>query len=89
MVGDLANGRTVHSLAYLLASRKNVRMWLVAPEVVRMRKDILTFLKGKWPSAVPFSVIRAFMVYTVVAKHGCRGENEVTKLSTTYQNGHR
>ena len=40
MVGDLANGRTVRSLAYLLTKYKGVKVFFVAPEVVRMKDDI-------------------------------------------------
>lgn len=44
VVGDLANGRTVRSLCYLLAKYRNVRIYLIAPEVVRMREDIKEYL---------------------------------------------
>lgn len=44
MVGDLANGRTVRSLAYLLSMYDNVKMYFVAPSVVRMKDDIKSFL---------------------------------------------
>jgi aspartate carbamoyltransferase catalytic subunit len=44
VVGDLANGRTVRSLCYLLAKYRNVRIHMVAPEVVRMREDIKSYL---------------------------------------------
>lgn len=44
MVGDLANGRTVRSLAYVLSMYENVQMYFVAPDVVRMKSDIKTFL---------------------------------------------
>ena len=44
LVGDLANGRTVRSLAYLLSMYRNVTMYFVAPEVVRMKEDIKEFL---------------------------------------------
>lgn len=44
MVGDLAQGRTVRSLAYLLGKFENVRMWFVAPPPLRMKDDILTYL---------------------------------------------
>lgn len=44
VVGDLANGRTVRSLCYLLAKYRNVRIFMVAPEVVRMREDIKEYL---------------------------------------------
>jgi aspartate carbamoyltransferase catalytic subunit len=44
VVGDLANGRTVRSLCYLLAKYRNVRITMVAPPVVRMRDDIKAYL---------------------------------------------
>lgn len=40
MVGDLANGRTVRSLVYLLSKFPNNRFIFVAPDVVSMRDDI-------------------------------------------------
>ena len=40
MVGDLANGRTVRSLAYLLSKFKDVKLWFVAPPQVAMRGDL-------------------------------------------------
>ena len=40
IVGDLANGRTARSLAYLLSKYKDVELWFVAPPQVQMGKDI-------------------------------------------------
>lgn len=40
MVGDLANGRTVRSLAYLLSKYQGVKITFVAPQQVAMRQDI-------------------------------------------------
>jgi len=40
MVGDLANGRTVRSLTYLLSKYRDVRIWFVSPPQVAMRQDI-------------------------------------------------
>src|SRR5947209_5575004 len=40
IVGDLANGRTARSLAYLLSKYKDVELWFVAPGQVRMGQDI-------------------------------------------------
>ena len=37
LVGDLANGRTVRSLAYLLAKYNDVKIYFVAPGVVKMK----------------------------------------------------
>ena len=47
LVGDLANGRTVRSLAYLLSMYNGVKMYFVAPDVVRMKDDIKEFLTGR------------------------------------------
>ena len=44
LVGDLANGRTVRSLAYLLAKFEGVELYFVAPQVVAMRQDIKDYL---------------------------------------------
>lgn len=40
MVGDLFNGRTARSLAYLLSKYRDVEVWFVAPPQVAMRDDI-------------------------------------------------
>ena len=45
MVGDLANGRTVRSLSYLLGKYDKITIYFVAPEVVKMKQDIKTYLK--------------------------------------------
>ncbi|TMD17252.1 MAG: aspartate carbamoyltransferase, partial [Chloroflexi bacterium] len=44
MVGDLANGRTVRSLTYLLSKFKDVKVWFVAPPQVAMRDDLKAHL---------------------------------------------
>lgn len=45
MVGDLAQGRTARSLAYLLSKFRDIKMFFVAPEVLRMKEDILSHLR--------------------------------------------
>lgn len=45
MVGDLINGRTVHSLAYLLAKFKEVHIDFVSPDIFRIRQDIPKYLE--------------------------------------------
>lgn len=37
LVGDLANGRTVRSLAYLIAKYENIKIYFVSPDVVKMK----------------------------------------------------
>jgi len=44
MVGDLANGRTVRSLTYLLSKFKEIKIWFVAPPAVAMRDDLKAHL---------------------------------------------
>lgn len=50
MVGDLAQGRTVRSLAYLLSKFKDIKMYFVAPPLLKMKEDILEHLRehGTW-----------------------------------------
>lgn len=51
MIGDLLNGRTVHSLAYLLSKFDGVEMIFVSPDILRMKpslKDYLTEIGVKW-----------------------------------------
>ena len=44
MVSDLANGRTVRSLTYLLSKFKEIKFWFVAPPQVAMHDDLKTHL---------------------------------------------
>lgn len=44
-VGDLKNGRTVRSLAYLLGKYENVTMQFVSPEALRIGADIKAYLE--------------------------------------------
>ncbi|NWG10575.1 aspartate carbamoyltransferase [Candidatus Bathyarchaeota archaeon] len=45
-VGDLRYGRTVHSLAYAL-SLYNIELYLVSPEFLKMRREVLRTIKEK------------------------------------------
>jgi aspartate carbamoyltransferase catalytic subunit len=47
MVGDLAQGRTARSLAYLLSKFQDVRIYFVAPPLLKMKEDILEHLREK------------------------------------------
>jgi len=46
LLGDLLYGRTVHSLMYAL-SNYNVKLHLISPEQLRMRRDVLRDVEGK------------------------------------------
>jgi aspartate carbamoyltransferase catalytic subunit len=48
LVGDLRYGRTVHSLAYAL-SLYNIELYLISPETLRMRREVLQTIKEKIP----------------------------------------
>lgn len=52
MVGDLTYGRTVHSLAYLLAKFPGVRLHFVSPEALRIKPGIREYLERR---DVPFT----------------------------------
>ena len=43
-VGDLARGRTVRSLAYLLTNYKGVKQFFIAPPALQIKQDILDIL---------------------------------------------
>ena len=44
LVGNLLDGRTVRSLAYLLGKFERVKIYFVAPPTLQMRQDILDYL---------------------------------------------
>ena len=48
LLGDLRYGRTVHSLAYAL-SYYDVELYLVSPESLRMRREVLDEIREKIP----------------------------------------
>jgi len=63
LVGDLANGRTVRSLAYLLGKcYRDVKFYFVAPDVVKMKDDIKTWMGEKgifWEEATDLASVAA------------------------------
>jgi aspartate carbamoyltransferase catalytic subunit len=46
ILGDLRYGRTTHSLAYAL-SNYDVKLYLISPELLRMRREVLRYISGK------------------------------------------
>jgi len=48
LLGDLRYGRTVHSLAYAL-SNYDVELYLVSPDALRMRREVLEEIRGRIP----------------------------------------
>jgi aspartate carbamoyltransferase catalytic subunit len=47
MVGDLTYGRTVHSLSYMLANYRDVKVYYIAPDNVRIPKYVTDYLDEK------------------------------------------
>jgi aspartate carbamoyltransferase catalytic subunit len=47
MVGDLAQGRTVRSLTYLLSKFNDIKIYFVAPSLLKMKEDILEHLRER------------------------------------------
>ncbi len=46
LVGNLAEGRTVRSLAYLLGKFERVKLYFVAPKPLQMQEDIIHYLNN-------------------------------------------
>jgi len=55
IIGDLRYGRTVHSLAYAL-SLYNIELYLVSPESLKMRREVLETIKEKIPVTIRTSL---------------------------------
>lgn len=47
MVGDLLNGRTVHSLLKLLSLYKNNTLYLLAPKQLKLEKSFIEYISGR------------------------------------------
>lgn len=60
LVGDLRYGRTVHSLAYAL-SNYNVELYLVSPESLKMRREVLEEIRGKIPVIEETNIAKAIL----------------------------
>jgi aspartate carbamoyltransferase catalytic subunit len=90
MVGDLLYGRTVRSLAYLLAQQAGTRLYFVSPEQLRMSPDIKSWLREK---KIPFEETsrledvapRVDILYmTRIQKERFASEAEYLKLKGCY-----
>lgn len=47
MVGDLAYGRTVHSLSYILANYQDVMIYYISPDNVKIPPDVKRYMEEK------------------------------------------
>jgi aspartate carbamoyltransferase len=65
MLGDLKNGRTIHSLARLLSLYK-VKLNYVAPDILRMPEELIAELEGKGVDQVEATSLDAVLPETDV-----------------------
>lgn len=65
LVGDLRYGRAVHSLAYAL-SLFNVELYLVSPESLKMRREVLQTIKNRVPVTESTSLEKIIRVVDVL-----------------------
>lgn len=90
MVGDLANGRTIHSLSMLLSLYKEVKLIFVSPKALEIPSSLRVHLKNK---NVNFREVTALdevlpasdVVYqTRIQKERFKSENEYLKYSGAF-----
>ena len=91
LVGDLRYGRTVHSLAYAL-SLYDVELFLVAPDSLRMRREVLRSIQNKIPvtesSDLDKAVSLADVLYvTRIQKERFPDPAEYAKVKGVYKIG--
>lgn len=90
LVGDLANGRTVRSLATALTQFKNVKFYFVAPDVVKMKDDIKDMLTAKgfeWEEATDLAEVAAdvdVLYQTRIQKERFLNPDDYAKASGKY-----
>lgn len=89
LVGDLRYGRTVHSLAYAL-SNYDVELYLVSPESLRMRREVLEEIRGKIPVIEETDITRVVpdldvMYVTRIQKERFPDPAEYVKVKGSYR----
>lgn len=89
VVGDLKNGRTVHSLVRVL-SLYNVTLNYVSPSTLRMPQDVIDFVKDKKIQQAEFTTLDEVLPHTDVLyvtriqKERFEDLNEYEKVKSTY-----
>jgi len=89
LIGDLRYGRTVHSLAYAL-SLYNIELYLVSPESLKMRREVLETIKEKIPVTTSTSlekvISQADVLYvTRIQKERFPDPAEYAKVKGSYR----
>ncbi len=90
-VGDLKNGRTVRSLAYLLGKYKNIKIYFISPVALRVGDDIKEYLtKHKTAyeelESLDTAITKVDVVYqTRIQKERFKSEKEYKKYKGCYR----
>ena len=89
MVGDLANGRTVRSLSYLLGKFKGVTIYYVSPKNAQMLPDVKDYLNRrdvKWCEVTDLREVASLVdvVYQTRTQRECGGEIDRNNYSLGY-----
>ena len=90
-VGDLKNGRTIRSLAYLLGKYKNIRIYFVSPQELKVGDDIKKYLKKHRVSYSETENLEDIISYidvlyqTRIQKERFESEKEYKKFKGCYQ----
>jgi aspartate carbamoyltransferase catalytic subunit len=90
-VGDLKNGRTVRSLAYLLGKYKNIKIYFISPVALRVGDDIKEYLtKHKTAyeelESLDTVITKVDVVYqTRIQKERFKSEKEYKKYKGCYR----
>ncbi|MDP3956939.1 MAG: aspartate carbamoyltransferase [bacterium] len=90
-VGDLLHGRTIRSLSYLLGKYKNIKIYFVSPQALKVGEDIKAYLKkykvdytetANLDAVVPLVDV---LYQTRIQKERFKSEKEYQKLKGCYQ----
>lgn len=91
LVGDLKNGRTIRSLAYLLGKYKKITMFFISPEELRIGRDIKEYLNKHNVTYEENSDLESVignidvLYQTRIQKERFEDESEYLKLKGCYQ----
>ncbi len=89
-VGDLKNGRTVRSLAYLLGKFKGIKLFFISPKQLKLGEDIKEYLKShqvlfeeteKWDKVLPLIDV---LYQTRIQKERFLSDQEYKACQGTY-----
>lgn len=90
MIGDLKNGRTIHSLSYLLSLYKNVKIIFISPKALSIPHDLEEHLKKNkvkfsYSEDLKFGLEEADIIYqTRIQKERFKTPNEYKKYFGKY-----